>query len=195
MKDLDRSQLENVTGGMIPHGAGMAGGMGGMSGSMGKVTKDLAKNSVSKIAKDYAKRNRGKISKDSCTGQARDRRSGGGGRSRVICTHFFRKGMIEQKVWRADLEFTQQHLSETTVRGYHFWAIPYVELMRKNTFFEKVMFPIAKYRAIELAHKMGVVEKGSFRGKLIRFVIEPACFVIGTFCKQKDWERLWSTNN
>lgn len=195
MKDLHKSQFDNVVGGMIPQGAGAAGGMGGMNGSMGKVTKDLAKDAASKAARDYAERNRGKISKDSCTGQARDRNRGGSGGSRVICTHFFKKGMIEQKVWRADLEFTQLYLSETTVRGYHFWAIPYVELMRKKPFFEKIMFPIAKYRAIELAHKMGIVEKGSLRGKLIRLIIEPTCFIIGSFCKQKDWKRLWITNN
>ncbi|WP_198596513.1 hypothetical protein, partial [Vibrio splendidus] len=63
---------------------------------------------------------------------------GGGGSSRVICTHFYRKGMLDAEVWRADLQYTQNHLSETTVRGYHYWAIPYVELMRKSPLAEKI---------------------------------------------------------
>ncbi|MFB2844311.1 hypothetical protein ACE1BJ_23465, partial [Aeromonas jandaei] len=120
---------------------------------------------------------------------------GGGGRSRVICTHFYRKGMLDHKLWRADLDYTQKNLSATTVRGYHYWAIPYVELMRKNSAYEKIMYPIAKYRAIELAYQMGVLDKGSLRGKLVRLVIEPTCFLIGMFCAQKDWEHLWVKNS
>ncbi|MCC4860957.1 hypothetical protein [Vibrio splendidus] len=116
---------------------------------------------------------------------------GGGGSSRVICTHFYRKGMLDAEVWRADLQYTQNHLSETTVRGYHYWAIPYVELMRKSPLAEKIMYPIAKYRAIELAYQMKIVEKGSLRGKAVRLVVEPACFLIGCVCKQKDWQALW----
>ncbi len=85
--------------------------------------------------------------------------------SRVICTHFYRKGMLDQSVWRADMAFTFKNLSPTTVRGYHVWAIPYVRLMRKSPLAEKLMFPIAKYRAQELAYQMGVVEKGSQRSK------------------------------
>lgn len=197
MKTLNESQMESVSGGKVPAGAGMGGGMGGIGGAMGNRTNDLAKDAAGRIAKGYAERNRGQISRDSCTGQARDRNRGGnrgGGRSRVICTHFYRKGMIEPKVWRADLEFTQKNLNETTVRGYHFWAIPYVELMRRRPLAEKVMYPLAKYRAIELAYQMGVIEKGSLRGKLIRVALEPLCFVVGMFCKQKNWDHLWTTS-
>lgn len=118
--------------------------------------------------------------------------SGGGGSSRVICTHFYKKGMIDKETWRADLEYTFKHLSSTTVRGYHYWAVPYVSLMRKHAFFEKVMYPIAKHRADELAYQVGMREKGSLLGKLVRVLFEPTCFVIGLFCQQKDWEQLWA---
>lgn len=116
---------------------------------------------------------------------------GGGGGGRVICTHFYRKGMLTQAVWRADLEFSYQRISPTTVRGYHFWAIPYVQLMRKSPLAEKIMFPIAKWRAEELAYQMGVLEKGNFKGKLVRAVLEPICFVIGLFVKEQNWQRLY----
>ncbi|WCE30496.1 hypothetical protein [Vibrio sp. SCSIO 43137] len=117
--------------------------------------------------------------------------SGGSGSSRVICTYFYKKGMLERDVWRADLEFTERYLSKITVKGYHYWAIPYVELMRKRSFFEKIMLPIAKYRAYELAYKMKMREKGSLIGKLIRLTFEPTCYLIGLFCEQKDWSKLW----
>jgi hypothetical protein len=117
--------------------------------------------------------------------------NGGGGSSRVICTHFFAKGEIPKDVWRADLAYTKEHLSETTVRGYHAWAIGYVKLMRRSKLAEKIMRPIALHRAQELAYQMGVVEKGSWRGKLARLALEPLCFAIGTCVGASDYIALW----
>lgn len=116
---------------------------------------------------------------------------GGGGSSRVICTHFYAKGEIPKDVWRADLAFTKANLSETTVRGYHAWAIGYVKLMRKFSLAEDIMRPIALHRAQELAYQMGVVNKGSWRGKLARLALEPLCFAIGTFVGASDYMALW----
>ena len=115
--------------------------------------------------------------------------------SRVICTHFYLKGMLPQKVWRADMKFTAEYLSETTVRGYHFWAISYVKLMRKSPIAECSMYPVAKWRAEELAYKMGELPHGNFKGKLIRLVLEPICWSIGCVVSQKDWKVLYSTGS
>jgi hypothetical protein len=111
---------------------------------------------------------------------------------RVICTHFFRKGMLDRATWRADLEFTFRYLSPTTVRGYQFWAIPYVRLMRRSPLAERLMYPVAKYRARELAHRMGRSPRGSLLGKVFRLVFEPACFCIGCFVGEQDWQSLWA---
>lgn len=119
---------------------------------------------------------------------------GGGGGGRVICTHFFRKGMLSRGIWRADLEYTHRNLSERTVRGYHFWAIPYVRLMRKSPLAERLMYPIAKHRARELAYQLGRAKKGSWRGKLVRLTLEPLCWVIGGFVGARDWKSLWETD-
>ena len=117
--------------------------------------------------------------------------SSSGGSSRVICTHFFAKSEIPKDVWRADLAYTKEHLSETTVRGYHAWAIGYVKLMRKSKLAEDIMRPIALHRAQELAYQMGVVEKGSWRGKLARLALEPLCYLIGTCVGASDYMALW----
>jgi hypothetical protein len=90
------------------------------------------------------------------------------------------------------MEFTFKNLSQTTVRGYHVWAIPYVRLMRKSPLAEKIMRPIAIWRAEELAHKMGVLQKGNWKGKIVRATLEPLCFAIGLFAKEQDWESLWT---
>lgn len=113
--------------------------------------------------------------------------------SRVICTHFFRKGMLPQNVWRADMKFTAENLSKTTVRGYHFWAIPYVKLMRKSPLAECLIFPASKWRAEELAYQMGVLPQGNFKGKIVRLVAEPLCWLLGCFFEKKDWNVLNNT--
>ena len=110
---------------------------------------------------------------------------------RVICTHFYRKGLLDRETWRADLEFTFQRLSPTTVRGYQAWAIPYVRLMRRSPLAERIMLPLARWRAEELAYQMGRREKGSIAGKLVRMTLEPVCFAIGLFAGEQDWRSLW----
>ena len=124
---------------------------------------------------------------------------GGGSRGsgRVICTHFYRKDMMPRSWWEADLRFTMANLSPTTVRGYHHWAIPYVELMRRDDrlgrFAEKVMLPLALHRAEELAHRMGVAgARPNWKGKLVRLVGEPICWTIGLFVDQKDYAHLYA---
>jgi hypothetical protein len=116
---------------------------------------------------------------------------GGGGGGRVICTHFYSKGEMSRDMWRADLEFTFKNLSPTTVRGYQYWAIPYVKLMRKSKLAENIMRPLAMHRAKELSYQMGQSPKGSLFGKLVRLVGEPICFTVGLFVGEQNWQSLW----
>lgn len=121
--------------------------------------------------------------------------SGGGAGGRVICTHFMRKGLMDQALWRADIAFTRQHLPAAMVRGYHLWAIPYVRLMRRSPWAEKLMLPLALWRAEEIAFRMGLREKGNWKGKLLRWTGEPVCWLIGKVTPEQDWESLWRENS
>ena len=121
------------------------------------------------------------------------RGGGGGGGGRVICTHLMRQGMLDPAIWHADLAFTYKHLSPTTVRGYHLWAIPYVRLMRKSPLAQKLMRPLATWRAEELAFQMGVLQKSNWRGKVVRWTCEPICFALGIFAKEQNWQGLWDS--
>lgn len=117
---------------------------------------------------------------------------GGGGGGRVICTHFYRKGEMDRDMWRADLEFTFKRLSPITVRGYQYWAIPYVKLMRKSKLAEDIIRPLAFARARELTYQMGRSPKGSVFGKVVRLVCEPICFAVGLFVGEQNWQALWT---
>ena len=112
------------------------------------------------------------------------------GDSRVICTHFFRIGQMSSVLWRADMEFTRR-LSPQTVRGYHLWAIPYVRFMRRHSWAASIMLPLAIARAQEVAFVVGVAQRGSALGKIIRLLGEPICWVLGAFVSQQDWQSLY----
>ncbi|OOS03826.1 hypothetical protein B0188_05975 [[Haemophilus] felis] len=118
-------------------------------------------------------------------------RESDGSNSRVICTHFYQKGMLSRELWRADMEYTLKHLPQSMVNGYHLWAIPYVRLMRKSPLAEKLMYPIAYHRAREIAYQMGYTSKGSIRGKVFRAILEPICLFLGMFTKEHKYQELW----
>lgn len=103
--------------------------------------------------------------------------------------------MMDPALWRADIAFSRQHLPAAMVRGYHLWAIPYVRLMRRSQWAEKLMLPLALWRAEEIAFRMGLREKGNWKGKLLRWTGEPVCWLIGKVTPEQDWESLWRENS
>ena len=118
----------------------------------------------------------------------------GGGR--VICTYFYQKGELSRTDWAADLRFTQDHISQQTVRGYHLWAIPTVRLMRGGGLAGRLLEPamrfITLHRAHELAYRMGRRDQGNLTGKLIRWTMEPVCWALGALIKEQDWQSLYT---
>ncbi|MBL6946858.1 MAG: hypothetical protein ISR47_09485 [Rhodospirillales bacterium] len=120
----------------------------------------------------------------------------GGGDRRVICTHFVAKRLMSPALQRIDMQFTHERLSAATVRGYHFWAVPYVRLMRRGGILarmaSRVMLPIATWRAEEIAHQMGNGGYGpNVKGKIVRLIMEPLCRLIGTFVKPTNYLKLY----
>lgn len=109
---------------------------------------------------------------------------------RVICTELRRQRMMSAELHRADLRFTE-HLSPCTARGYRYWAVPYVRLMRRSRLATRLIRPIALWRAKEIAYRMGLRDRPCYPGKLVRWLLEPACFLIGLFCPERDWSTLY----
>lgn len=166
-------------------------GGGGSNSSMGTSGSAESTASANSGNTTDARGGYGSYGSDSSSSSSSSGGGSSGGSSRVICTHFYQKGEMSRDMWKADLEYTFKHLSPTTVRGYQYWAIPYVKLMRKSKLAEDVMRPVAMYRAKELMYQMGKSDKGSMLGKIFRVVFEPTCFVIGLFVGEQDWQSLW----
>lgn len=114
--------------------------------------------------------------------------------SRVICTELYRHRELPRDLYKADLDFTDRYLSRTTIRGYHWWGIPCVRLMRRHKRLRAVMKWIAIARAEEIGWLVGVRPNPNFYGRLIRLVVEPACFGIGLFVHDQDVSPLYGAN-
>lgn len=90
----------------------------------------------------------------------------------VICTELNSTGELSDTLYQA----TSPHFSRMhpdTIRGYQWWAIPYVKLMRKHSIFRSVVRPWAIGRARYLSGE------SSFLGWITVAVGEPICFLLG----------------
>lgn len=185
MKDLNESQCMLVSG--ARDGNEQCQTNSGFKGSIGISHNGKPQGTVSiEIERVCTSSNQ-----DASGTQSSDRDSGN---SRVICTYFMRKGMMDRALWQADMKYTLQFLPPTMVRGYHYWAIPYIHLMRRSALAERIMLPIARWRAEEIAYQMGTRSSGNWKGKIIRWFAEPLCLLIGHFVSQRDWESVWQEN-
>ena len=109
---------------------------------------------------------------------------------RVICNELMRQGLLTRKEVVLDYKFTRDHLTPTHVNGYHVWAVWMVKQMRKGRFV-KFWKHVAGHRANEIAYIYGERNKPDYLGKIYRKILEPTCWVIGSFCKGTDWSVLY----
>lgn len=93
----------------------------------------------------------------------------------VICTELNHQGKLTDYKYReAAPKFMK--LSEVTKDGYHFWAVPYVKLMKHKKygkFFTNIVNPIAQKRVNYLNNNWNLI------GWLTVVIGEPICYVIG----------------
>ncbi|MBL4748934.1 MAG: hypothetical protein JKY17_09430 [Magnetovibrio sp.] len=105
--------------------------------------------------------------------------SAGAGNTRVICTELVRQGRMASRLQRLNIAYTLKKLSPTTVKGYHFWALPYVCLMKKSSLATKIIAPFATWRSLEISYQMDSRKTPHLRGKLVRLIAEPIYWIVG----------------
>ncbi|MBK8200433.1 MAG: hypothetical protein IPK75_18955 [Acidobacteria bacterium] len=108
---------------------------------------------------------------------------------RVICSELHAQGLLDAQTLAIDTEYSRQHISHITARGYHAWAVPYVRLMRRSPLATKAALPIARWRAEELAFQVGLRARPCWRGKVVRWVFEPLCWLIGLFVAESEYSQ------
>ncbi len=180
-------------------GGNNGGGMGGYADTTGDGFGDTYTEQEARATTGHVSSGYGGLTGSASMGGGNT--SGGGGGSsdggRVICTHFYQKGEMSELYYFADIEFTRRNLHPSIIRGYHAWGIWYVERMRQNPggLMERLMRPIALHRANEIAYRMGLRDTPDRIGRLVRVSLEPLCFVIGLFAKERDWRRLYAARD
>ncbi len=71
------------------------------------------------------------------------------------------------------------------------WAVPLVRLMRKSNIVTRIVAAPARWRAEEIAYQMGAKPRGHLAGKIVRWVGEPACRLIGALVTETDTMQLY----
>ena len=91
------------------------------------------------------------------------------GRLTVICTELHRQGFMRDEIRNADEMFGRMIIETRpeVMIGYHTWALPIVDLMKKSKLFTRLVWFVAKPWAYQMAYEMGVRKQGSFVGKIL----------------------------
>jgi hypothetical protein len=122
-----------------------------------------------------------------------DAGGGGGPGGWVICTELNKQGLLADEQLEAGYEYMKR-LPVAMVRGYRWWAVPYVRLMRRSKIATAIAAPVARWRADEILYQLGRRERGDWRGKLVQWIGGALCLAIGLFVKDTDYRLLYSTD-
>ena len=164
-----------------------AAGPGEVSDGRGNAMRDTQGNSIKSSSTTSAKG-------AAIAAERANRESDNSSDQRVICTELYKQGKLSQDLYRMDVVYTARDLPETLVRGYHYWAIPMVPIIRTNKLVCNIFQYLTVKRAEEIAHIIDPIKypKSTIAGKIIKNVGELICYGIGIFVKQKDYSVLYN---
>ncbi|HAI43982.1 MAG TPA: hypothetical protein DCM40_40740, partial [Maribacter sp.] len=161
-------------------------GTGEVSDSSGNVVRSSDGTPVTSISRSTAKGR-------ALAAEREQREAENATDTRVICTELYRQGKLSRELYRMDVMYTARYLSPTVVKGYHYWAIPVVQKMRKSDKLTEFMLYFTMKRAEEIAHIVNPAKypKSSIAGKIIKNVGEALCYGIGLFVNNSDYKVLY----
>ncbi len=107
---------------------------------------------------------------------------------KVICTELHLQGFMPDEIREADERFGRMisATSPETMLGYHYWAIPIVNLMKKSRLFTRIVWTVARPWAYHMAYEMGSLEKDNRIGR--------ALMKVGTFISKTIGKSISSRN-
>ncbi len=120
---------------------------------------------------------------------------GGAVGGRVICTQLVADGLLTKADQRLDMDFTFHALSHVHVRGYLFWARGWVEKMKRSTAIRQATLKIVVWRLNEIKYQLGLRDKPDYMGKIVRFVMENFCLIVGLFVEDTAESVIYKKEN
>ena len=116
------------------------------------------------------------------------------GMNTVICTQMRLDNHISQEVYDADSRYVRNYINYNVAKGYRFWAVPFVTLMRKNT----VAYAIGKFFAVRWSKHCAATylpaESKSILIYALVFIGVPICYIIGSVVADTEFKHLWETS-
>jgi hypothetical protein len=106
-------------------------------------------------------------------------------KGKIICTELHRQGLMTKKVFEADQAFGKLQDMQT-IAGYHLWAKPIVNLMKKSKVFTWIVHKVATPWAEQMAFEMGVMDKPNTIGAIMMRVGIPVCSFIGSMIAKRE---------
>lgn len=137
-----------------------------------------------------------KVAADARFAQQQAAASGGGGGGSVICTELKRLEIMSPELY--EHAHLGRPVNQRVLNGYHLWAIPYVEAMRRWRLPRTIAAPLALAWARHRAHKLAPEQypKESPLGLAVHVIGGTLCWVIGVFIPVKvKWQSLYSGRN
>ena len=107
----------------------------------------------------------------------------------VICTQLYLDKHISLATYIADTKYVRKHFSTATQRGYRFWAVPLVRLMRKNS----TAYAITKYFGVRWSLHCASHYRSdtapNWVGRILIWVAVPICYCIGCVVQEVPFLR------
>ena len=97
----------------------------------------------------------------------------------VICTYLATHGYMPMELYLRGT-YAYFRINPITLRGYHFWAVPIIPLLKNRHWLCSLLAPIAIKR-----YEYVVNKNFSITGFLSVFLAEPICYVIGLCVPEK----------
>ena len=115
-----------------------------------------------------------------------------GGSPRVVCTKLVEVGLLSSALHMAEAEWSLNHKSREVIRGYHWWAVPFVRFMdgkpRLCKALAVVVRPYARYLARRAGSPLG---RFSLHGMAVDIVGSAVCWCIGKLVKYDKYCQIW----
>ena len=112
-------------------------------------------------------------------------------KSKVICTELHRQRLMSRDDYLLGLRYVRDHLTARHQRGYHAWAVPVVCGIRRSKSTTALWATLARARADHIAYLYGDASRRNRFGALLCAVGHPACYFIGGWVEEQDWQALY----
>jgi len=161
-----------------------------LSGGYGSSSKAiLAQDFVTKLVGELANVTAETVTttdqtKEASSSQSQSKKSGG--LKTVICTHLYSLNLLPGELYNHEIALKHlESLDPAIIRGYHFWAVPFVRLLKRSPLLSSALIPLLLPLCIS-RYKQVITGKKTIGGFLTITLGHPICAMIGSLVQGKE---------